>query len=256
MHTSGELTSDQFRVTVGGQRASVAELFPGFDEQTRVGVIVRDDFGAVGASNLLTAAVTGFYDIQRESFPDGFFRYVDYFLFHVDHIRGCHAMLDASFPDHKEVVVEDDPERILRAVNDRAITHLVVPEGQPRAADFHRETLNGAKHRMKSAFVYSPGGRVGDANIEIAGNEHVDFYVWATLKPADYCDRYEAEGGDPKVIAWERSRLGEVSDDAAEKMLADREQLKVSGRTVETFRRTSIDEALGLLSPNPAGDFI
>jgi hypothetical protein len=255
MHSSGELTKDKFEVNVDGQPAWVDDLFPGFGEQARVGLIVRDDFGAVGASSLLMAAVTGFYDIQRDRNPDGFYRYADYFLFHAGHIHGCHAMLDV-FPDHKEVVVADDPESILRAVNDRGITHLIVPEGEPREAALHPETLNGAKERIKGAIAYSPSGRVEGADIEIKGNEHIDFYVWATLEPAEWCARSEAEGADPKLVAWERSRLGEVSDEVAAEILAQREQLKVSDRSVESFRRTSIDEALCLLSPNPAAEVI
>jgi hypothetical protein len=250
MHSSGKLTSDQFEITIEGRPARVADVLPGFGEQSRLGVIVRDDFGAVGASSLVMAAITGFYDIQRELCPDGFFRYADYFLFHIGRIHGSHSMIDI-FPDHKEVVVEDDPEHILRAVNDRGITHLLVPEGQPVEADFHGETLNGVKHRIKSALLYASAGRVEGADIEIKGNEHVDYYVWATLQPAEYCDGFEAEGGDPEIVAWERSRLGEVADEVADEMLAQRQRLKVDGRTVETFRRISIDEALCLLSPNP-----
>jgi hypothetical protein len=250
MHSSRQLTSDQFEITVAGRPARIEDLFPGFGEQARIGVVVRDDFGAVGASTLLTAAITAFYDIQRDLYPDGFYRYVDYFLFHADHIRGNHAMLDV-FPGHKEVVVADDPESVLRAVNDRGITHLVVPEGEPKNAEFRPETLNGAKHRIKSALLFSPRGRVEGADIEIKGNDHVDFYVWATLRPAEWLARFEAQGGDPKLIAGERSRLGEVDDDVASEILAARDRLRVRGRTVESFRRISIDEALRLLSPNP-----
>jgi hypothetical protein len=251
MHSSVELISDEFEITIQGRCASVADLLPDFGEQTRIGVIVRDDLGAVGASTLLTAAVTAFYDIQRAQSPDGFFCYADYFLFHTGRIRGNHAMLDV-FPDHKEVVVDDDPESILRAVNDRGITHLIVPEWDPSNAVLGRETLSSAKQRLKGAILYGSDGRVTNPDVEIKGNEHVDFYVWATLKPLDYVEKCEAEGGDPRLIAWERSRLGEVDDTVAAEMLRDRERLKVSGRTTESFRRIPIDEALRLLSPNPA----
>lgn len=238
MHSSCELTSDQFEVTIQGSLARIDDILPGFGEQSRLGVIVRDDFGALGASTLITAAVTRFYDIQRDLCPDGFYRYPDYYLFHAGRFHGSHSMLDV-FPAHKEVMVHDDPESLLRAINDRSITHLVVPEGRPREVDFHPETLNGAKHRIHSAVLYSSGGSVGQADIEIKGNEHVDSYVRATL-----------EAPEP------RSRLDdEIDGEIADAISAERERLKVGGRTVESFRRTSIDQALCLLSPNPVPEF-
>ena len=41
---------------------------------------------------------------------------------------GDHGRLDV-WPRRKEVVVEDDPERILEVVDDRAITRLLVEDG-------------------------------------------------------------------------------------------------------------------------------
>lgn len=255
MHTSQELTSDQFEITIEGHPAQLGDILPEFGEQSRLGIIVRDDFGAVGASSLITATVTAFYDIQRDLNPEGFFRYADYYLFHTGRVHGAHPMLDV-FPDHKEVVVADDPERILRAVNDRGVTHLLVPEGPSHRPEWHPETLNGAMQRIKSALLYSPSGRVDEADVVIKGNDHVDFYVWATLEPAEYCDKFEANGGDPKIVAWERSRLGEVEDEVATEILGRRESLKISGRTVESFRRVSIDQAICRLSPNPVAEIV
>ena len=109
MHSSVELKSEDFEIRVAGEPAAIADLLPGFGEQSRLGIVLRVDFAAVGASGLILAAVTAFYDVQRERHPQGFYRYADYFLFHVGRIRGNHNELDV-FPDHKEVVVPDDPE--------------------------------------------------------------------------------------------------------------------------------------------------
>ena len=119
VHTAEDLTSSSFVITSDQQRFSVPELFPGFDERDRLGVIVRSPCGAVGASALILATITAFYDIQRQRSKD-FFIYPDYFLFHVGGPLGDHKMLDI-FPSHKEVVVDDSPEDILRAINDRAV---------------------------------------------------------------------------------------------------------------------------------------
>lgn len=256
MHSSVELKSEDFEIAIAGEPAAVADLLPGFEEGSRLGIVLRDDFGAVGASGLILAAVTAFYDIQRDRHPEGFYRYADYFLFHVGRIRGNHNELDV-FPDHKEVVVADDPEDLLRAINDRGVTHLVVPEGQRRAAEFQPMTVNAARERIRAALLYSPSGRVADPDVEIKGNGRVDYYVWATLDAAAWADELEAEGKtDPKAIAWVRSRLGEVDDEVAAAMLAARAELEVDGRTVETLRRIAVDEALELLSPNPVEEKI
>jgi len=122
MHTAEELSSPAFAVRVGGRAATLEDLFPGFVEHDRLGVVVRQPCGAVGASTLILAAVTAFYDAQRAK-GDGFFIYPDYFLFHVGTRLGDHGMLDV-WPAHKEVVVPDEPEALLRAINDRGITRL------------------------------------------------------------------------------------------------------------------------------------
>ena len=75
----------------------------------------------------------------------------------------------------------DDPEAILEAINDRAITWLVVPEGdsaapprdrEPAAAPQDREALASARDRIVASFSYSPTGRVAEhGDVRIAGNE-------------------------------------------------------------------------------------
>src|SRR5688572_9204364 len=127
MHSAQELRSSSFGVDVDGREARLFDLFDGFHEQDRLGVVLRQPCGAVGASALITATITAFYDIQRARGPD-FVVYPDYFLFHVDRPLGDHARLDV-WPRHKEVVVPGDADRLLEAVNDRAVTRLVVEDG-------------------------------------------------------------------------------------------------------------------------------
>src|SRR5919199_663538 len=98
----------------------------------RVGAVVRTPCGAVGASTLILAAVTAFYDVQRAGGED-FFIYPDFFLFHVGRPLGDHSMLDV-WPGHKEVVVTGGPDALLEAINDRGVTHLAVEDGAPGGA--------------------------------------------------------------------------------------------------------------------------
>jgi hypothetical protein len=256
MHSSQELTSSSFRIEVGGRPARLEELFDGFGEQDRLGVVVRHPCGAVGASGLITATVTAFYDIQRSRGRD-FFVYPDYYLFHVGRPLGDHGQLDI-WPAHKEVVVPDDPGRILEAINDRAVTRLVVEEDSAGAeggrteraapAAFAREALASASGRIVSCLAYSPAGRVADADVRIRANPVTEGYVEAILDPEAHLAtlRDGEDGGDGYADSIE-ARAGEVERAVRERILHARQDLREDGAPVETYRRIGLDEALARL---------
>ncbi|MEA2385652.1 MAG: hypothetical protein QOH72_5623 [Solirubrobacteraceae bacterium] len=226
MHSSRELRSSAFDVTLEGAPATVLDVLPGFDDADRIGIVVRRPCGVVGASGLLLAAVTAFYDVQRERSED-FFVYPDYFVFHVGRRLGSHNRLEI-WPPHKEVVVADEPEEVLRAINDRAITRLVVEDGAPGEGAFARETLASARGRIVTAVAYAANGRTREADVEIASNDVTEAYVSGVLEQSR------------DVPAAERDRIA-----------AARAHLVEEDRPVETYRRVGIDEALGLLAPEP-----
>jgi hypothetical protein len=248
MHTSKELRRDSFAIEIDGVSASIDDALIGFGGRDRLGLVVRDPCGAVGASNLLLAAVTAFYDRQRAQ-AEEFFIYPDYFLFHVDRPLGDHSMLDV-FPSHKEVVVSDDPEAILQAVNDRAITWLVVPDGESGEARLAPETRSSAHSRIVGAFAYSPTGRVERGDVRIAGNDITEAYVRAVLDPEDLVATI-GDPADPYAVAVER-RAAEVAPGVRAQLLAARERLRENGRPVESYRRLTLDQALALLAPSCA----
>src|ERR687895_776784 len=177
MHSSRELRSSSFEVRVDGRAARIEDLFEGFDELDRLGVVMSRPCGAVGASALIAATITAFYDIQRARGPD-FFVYPDYYLFHVGRPLGDHGRLDI-WPPHKEVVVPADADRLLEAVNDRAITRLVVEERDTGEPPSDPGALASARGRIKTCLAYSPSGRVGDADVRIAGNAVTEGYAEA-----------------------------------------------------------------------------
>ena len=113
MHSSRELRSSSFEIEVDGVAATLEALFEAFGEQDRLGVVVTAPCGAVGASTLITATITAFYDIQRARGPD-FFVYPDYYLFHVGRPLGDHGRFDV-WPRHKEVLVQADADRVREA---------------------------------------------------------------------------------------------------------------------------------------------
>jgi hypothetical protein len=248
MHSSRELSSSMFRIALGGREVALTDLFDGFDDRDRLGVVVRSPCGAVGASALITATITAFYDIQRSRGP-GFFIYPDYFLFHVGGPLGDHSMLDV-WPGHKEVVVEDDPERILEAVNDRGVTRLVVEEREPGEARLERETLASANDRILTCLVYSPTGRVRDADVRIASNPVTEGYVDAVLDPEAHLE--ELRSGDEPAGAYAEAiaaRVGEVEPAVRGRIREGRAALVETGAPVETYRRTRLDDALARLVP-------
>jgi hypothetical protein len=226
VHSSRELRSSAFDVRVGGGTAALGDVLDGFTAADRVGVVARRPCAVVGCSALLLAAITAFYDVQRAGGED-FFVYPDYFVFHVGRRHGRHNRLDI-WPPHKEVVVADEPEELLRAINDRAVTRLVVEEGVPGHGAFARETVASARARVRTAIAYSATGRVRDGDVEIASNDVVETYVAGVLDQSE-----EVPPGERERIA--AARRGLVED----------------GRPLETYRRIGLDEALGLLAPRP-----
>jgi hypothetical protein len=210
MHTSRELSSSDFEITVDGRPAAVADVLPGFDEHARLGIVITEDGGGAGASTLILAAVTAFYDRLRATEAE-FFAYPDYFALNIGRPRGTLRKLDV-FPDHKEPVVADEAEAILQATNDRGVTHLLVPDGEAsRSAQLGRDSRHSAQRRIRAAIAYSPDGRVTRPDIEITAASAAEQFVTAML-------------GRPRDIACE------------------------NGRGRETFRRLALDDALGLLA--------
>lgn len=222
MHSSKELASEMFAFSIGGRPGSLAGVFPGFDGRDRLGIVARSPGGALGASALIMATITAFYDLERAR-SQTFFRYPDYFVFHVGTAVGSYAMLDI-YPDHKEVAVPaGDPEALLRAINDRAITRLLIEEASPGTPDFGRATR--ASVGLRDALAYAPDGRGRDADVTVRGNAAVERYVEA-------------------VIAG----MSPLAEEARARLRAARAAILDGAGAVERYRRLAPDEALALLA--------
>ncbi len=135
-----------------------------------------------------------------------------------------HSWMDI-WPPHKEVVVGEDPEEILEAINDRGITRLLVEDIEPVSPTFLRETLSSAQHRIVTALAYSPSGRVNGADIKIASCLSAEENVLDSL-----------------------NRSEELSEEVKEQLRKERESLYVNGRITETYRRIEIADALKMLN--------
>jgi hypothetical protein len=235
-----------FEIQLAGREASIEELFPGFGEHDRLGLVMRQPCGAVGASALIAATITAFYDIQRSRGPD-FFIYPDYYLFHVGGPLGDHARLDI-WPRRKEVIVDDDPERVLEAIDDRAVTRLLVEDGTAGSGPLDDEALASARSRIVSCLAYGASGRVDGGDVRIASNAVTEGYVDAILDPEARMERLRAEGGDGPARADAIAvRADEVSADVRGRTKRARAELVERDVPVETYRRIGLDEALALL---------
>jgi hypothetical protein len=224
MHSARELSSDAFSLTVDGTPARLEDVFPSFQIQDRLGVVARHPGGVVGASALIMATVTRFYDHQRSTGRD-FFVYPDYFVFHVGEPLGDHSMFDI-WPGHKDVLVPDDPEEILRAINDRGITRLLVEDGTPGTPRFERYTRESAESRIRSALAYGPSGIVQNPDVTAAGNDITESYVQAVLEQS-----------------------ASLPAGARDQRLSERQALMADGVATETYRRIDPVLALELLAP-------
>ncbi|HEY8597045.1 MAG TPA: hypothetical protein VIL85_01365 [Thermomicrobiales bacterium] len=207
-----------FAFTVTGQRADFSAAFPDFGERDRLGIVSRTPGGALGASALILATITAFYDRERAGGAD-FFRYPDYYLFHTAASVGPYGMLDI-WPEHKEVTIPAaEPEMLLRAINDRAITHLLIEDATPGTPTFERATL--ASVGLRAALAYAPDGRVRAADVQVVGNTVTAGYVTAVL--------------DALTPLTERER-------------AELRLRHSATPLVEHYRRLAISEALALLA--------
>jgi hypothetical protein len=246
VHSARELRSSDFAIEVAGRRVRIEELLEGFGEQDRLGLVMSRPCGAVGASALISATITAFYDIQRARGPD-FFIYPDYYLFHVGRPLGDHARLDV-WPCRKEVVVAEQPQQVLEAIDDRGITRLLVEDGTPQQPKLEPEALASAHARIASCLAYSASGRVDRPGVSIASNPVTEGYVQDILDPEGRIARLRAETRNGARVEAIAARAGEVEPEVRRRINLARRELVEHGVAVETYRRIDIDEALGLLA--------
>ena len=211
MHTTGLRAAD-FRLVISGGAggpADIDDLFPAFDEHDRLGIVLASDNAAAGAATLILATVTAFYDRLR-AVGEPFFAYPDFFAFHVGRRRGSLRKLDV-YPEHKEVVVPAEPEAVARAVNDRAITRLLVPDGTGRSDAIANETRASAGRRIRTALAYASDGHPADPDVTLARSPNADAFVEQML---------EATGAPPTLRGDGQQHFRRVELEAALRLLA------------------------------------
>ncbi|MEQ3548962.1 hypothetical protein WIS52_00650 [Pseudonocardia nematodicida] len=151
MHTADILRARDFPVRRDGAEAGLGDVFPGFTAADRLGIVAAGPGDTLLAAPLLLAAVGAFYDDLHAAGTD-FYRYPDFFVLHVGRRHGYHNRLDI-WPQSKEVVVAEDPQEILAAINDRGITRLILPDVAPAGGVVMRHAAELAGERLRSIVV-------------------------------------------------------------------------------------------------------
>lgn len=170
MHTAEELDRTDFEYRSGDQIVSRSDVMPRIALHDRLGVVMDAGIDGIGAGNFLLSCVTEFYDRLRELKAD-FFEYPDYYTFQTTAAAADYMMLDV-YPAHKNVTVEADAEQLLRAINDRAINILLVPDAPSQIPETEEITRRSAERRVDHCYLYAPDGRLEEAAFSIQLPRH------------------------------------------------------------------------------------
>lgn len=268
MHTARQLDAAHFDIVIDGAIALRDDVFPDWTPWDRLGVVVDRPFGALGANALIQLAITAFYDIRparRDGFPtrqsprSELAVYPQIYLLHVGGRHGFFAAYD-FWPARKEVFLPADPRVVLDAINDRAITRLLVPDVPPQAVEHEYKEPAAARDRIVSAYAYSANGQTVDGDIEISSTAGVvQANARQILSGANQSGNLQARlvrvddvADDADLVArhWvthSAHRATEASEHV-EAARAVRDALSRDGRVVETYRRITVDEALQTLT--------
>lgn len=234
MHTATQLAAAQFAISISDASATLADLFPKWTPEDRLGVVIHEPLGALGASHLIQLAIVAYYDARPSRRAGKLERgnplavYPEIYVFHVGAQFGDHRWLDV-FPARKEVRVADDPAVVVEALNDRAITRLAVPDGCVSPVELPWKEPAAARDRIRASFAYSATGSVGAGDVTLVGLSDVTQENVSNLLASS-----ETHGVSAQDVARARGR---------------RAALSVDGTTVETLRRIDLEEALASLVP-------
>ena len=263
MHVATDIRASMFEVASEGRAAPIASAFPDWTPTDRLGVVIREPFGSLGASLLLQVAALLHSEV-RPSRRDVAPQYPQLYAFHVGGRFGDHSSFDV-WPPRREVFLGDDPAELLAAVNDRAITRLLMTDEPSHSTAFIDTMASGwtdrwaAVERLRSVWAYGTDGHVDDADLVVssAADELERMAEWA-LTPEETFARYRDHSGEQLVaemqigpstpsdlLIWRdalRARTGETSPEHRREMLQAR---RLRGPvTTQHFRSLSSAEAL------------
>ena len=184
MHTAEALSATDFQYRPTDRTRTGTDSIPDVTVSDRLGVVTRDPFDAIGAATFVLSCVTDFYDAYRAA-ADDFYAYPDYFTFQSDGRPVDYRWFDI-WPDHKNVETDPDAESVLRAVNDRAIDVLLIPDGPTNDPDLEAVTREAFERRIDECYLYAPDGRLDESSFSIGlPRDPVRKWVEKTLDTID-----------------------------------------------------------------------
>jgi hypothetical protein len=245
-----------FDIEVGGKQASRHKVLPQWGPHDRVGVVADRPFGALGAALLMQLAITAFYDERPSRRSPEHAIYPEIYLFHVGGYWGDYAPFDL-YPARKEVEGISDPRAVLEAVNDRAITRLLVPDCAPGELGHEwekpesRADRQSAIDRIASAYAYSPDGRVGGSTVSLTGLEPaVEQNAMAALHPGTWMSirsEMERQSNHTELLEQRYRRLAKIMSHAGCAESTWDALRDAEGRVRETYRSITVDTAIRML---------
>lgn len=153
-----------FDIVADGSPATFDDAFQGFAVSDRVGVVTCSPGGSLAAAPLLLASVARYYELLRAR-GDEFYRYPGYYVIHVGDQRAYHGWLDV-WSANKEVVVAAHGEAVLEALNDRAITRVVLEDAGNEPGELLRENVNWFCEDVRDVLTYVAGHNQGGITIQ------------------------------------------------------------------------------------------
>jgi hypothetical protein len=243
-----------FRIEIDGRTTDRSALLD-WQSQDRLGVIVTSPLGALGVSMLIQLATSAYYDARpaRRNAP----HYAEIFLFQFGGQYGDFSAFDIT-PPRKEVFLPAHPVTLVEAINDRAITHLAIPDVPAGESDFPWTEAEALLDRVRHCYAYDVKGRTASADVSITTQDEAGLEdIKLTLEPrrmlqnmTGYVEHATGSARAFSKMLAERiaSRLNEVTDDDRARAGAYREALSNSGATQETYRRVPVEVALSMLA--------
>lgn len=208
MHSTDEIHAESFEYVQNGSVVQREAVMPSIGRHDRLGVVDHQQFDALGANTFICSCISAFYDLYRDDRittesvvadtvdesdrrvsdylrENGFYAYPDFYTF-----QSVNEIVDYRWfdiwPDHKHVPVETDPETTLRAINDRAITTLLVPDGSATTPSLNPETRESAERRIDNCYLYSPNGDLEDPDLSIRlDTDSLEAWVEQTFETVD-----------------------------------------------------------------------
>lgn len=254
MHTAAQLDSSMFAIELDGRPGDREQVFPGWDGNERLGIVVTEPLGTLGASLLIQLSIVAFYD-HRPARRTESVQYPEIYAFHVDGPHGDLSYFD-FWPERKEVVIENDARTILTAINDRAITRLVVVDSEPAPVKHRVSESAPALDRLRTAYAYDASGRVADGDLVITGlHPATEMNASSTLDPeralAATLSVAPKEGREEERELFSKRfarRISEVPAGSREQARKRRDAIRGHGFATEGYRRVPVEQALEMLT--------